>query len=178
MEDLKEGDKVRLKSLEDIKKIDEYCNGIKDEYIEIMQEKVYTIEFINDKYVKLLEDTKHFYFAISFLEKVPSTSFKLLPDNFSGTLKIEKGKVVEKIVKKEILDKTEKEYLWNIIKPFKEKVSYIEKDKGFYKNDAFIRIALRGESSICFPYFKKNEMYIGMKLERKYTVEELFGGND
>lgn len=82
------------------------------------------------------------------------------------------------IPKKQILDNVEKEYLWNIIKPFKDKVSYIEKNKGLYKDDAFIRIALKEGSSICFPYFKKNEMYIGMELYKRYTVKELFGGND
>ena len=47
--------------------------------------------------------------------------FKELPNDFTGTLEVEKGYIVEK----EILDDVEKEYLLNIIKPFRDKVEYI-----------------------------------------------------
>lgn len=69
-----------------------------------------------------------------------------------------------------ILDKKEKEYLSNIVKPFRDKVQYITKiycGKGEY-----IAIGLYG-GTIDFPYFKKGTMYKGMRVNRSYTLEEL-----
>lgn len=69
----------------------------------------------------------------------------------------------------EILDKKEKEYLSNIVKPFKDKVKYISK---LGAGDEYISILLDTEM-INFPYFKRNTMYKGMKNRKEYTLEEL-----
>lgn len=93
--------------------------------------------------------------------------FKELPNDFTGTLEVEKGYIVEK----EILDDVEKEYLLNIIKPFKDKVAYIRKHS-FLVGD-FISIAIDNDSNIQLPNFKKNTMYKGMESEKEYTLKEL-----
>lgn len=94
--------------------------------------------------------------------------FKDLPNNFTGTLEVKNGYIVEK----EILDDVEKEYLENIIKPFRNKVDNI--CKFFISNSKeYIHIYLKGESGISFPTFKKNAMYKGMKQNRAYSLEEL-----
>lgn len=93
--------------------------------------------------------------------------FKKLPNDFTGTLEVEKGYIVEK----EILDDVEREYLLNIIKPFKDKVENICKNSHLF--GAYIRIGIRGEADILFPYFKKNTMYKGMEVDKKYTLKEL-----
>lgn len=80
---------------------------------------------------------------------------------------------------KEILDEKEKEYLSNIIEPFKKRVIRIEKVKTLYDDSEFINIVLYSsiscnkEESIQLPYFKKGKMYKGMKRDKKYTLKEL-----
>lgn len=72
---------------------------------------------------------------------------------------------------KEILDEKEKEYLSAVIRPFKGRVDYIKKFDITSKE--FIRIYLKNDEDIDFPYFKKGTMYKGMKLDKKYTLKEL-----
>ena len=93
--------------------------------------------------------------------------FKELPNDYTGTLEVEKGYIVEK----EILDDVEKEYLLNIIKPFKDKVKYICKNRNL--TEEYIIIKIVEDSTIIFPDFKKNTMYKGMEVNKKYTLEEL-----
>lgn len=93
--------------------------------------------------------------------------FKKLPNDFTGTIEVENGYIVEK----EILDEEEKEYLSNVIKPFRDKVEYICKEP--YINKEFIKITIKNDSSLCFPYFMKETMYKGMEANKKYTLKEL-----
>lgn len=93
--------------------------------------------------------------------------FKELPNDFTGTLEVEKGY----IVKKEILDDVEKEYLLNIIKPFKDKVEYICKRVDL--RGEFIIIEIVKDATIIFPTFNKTTMYKGMEVNKKYTLKEL-----
>ena len=72
-----------------------------------------------------------------------------------------------------ILDDVEKEYLSNVIKPFRNRVFYIckvDEGKRFY-----MEITLdNGTDFIFLPYFKSSsKMYKNMKLNHKYTLEEL-----
>ena len=69
----------------------------------------------------------------------------------------------------EILDKTEKRYLSNVIKPFRDKVKAIEKVS--YSRE-FIKIYIKDEPTI-LPYFEKGTMYKGMKENKEYTLKEL-----
>lgn len=100
------------------------------------------------------------------LVKKNKTFFKKLPNDYTGTLEVENGYIVEK----EILDEEEKEYLSAVIKPFRDKIEYIEKH-GVDKE--YIDICIRNDSRITFPYFKSGTMYKGMELNKKYTLEEL-----
>ena len=68
-----------------------------------------------------------------------------------------------------VLDEKEKEYLSNIVKPFRDKVKYICK---LGAGDEYISISLDTET-IDFPYFKRNTMYKGMENRKNYTLEEL-----
>ena len=80
-----------------------------------------------------------------------------------------------KIIKKPILDETEKRYLRNVIKPFRNKIEYIAKytDEG----EEYISLIYRDLSDrkieIAFPSFKKGTMYKGMELDKEYSLEEL-----
>ena len=93
--------------------------------------------------------------------------FKKLPNNFTGTIEVENGYIVEK----EILDEEEKEYLSNVIKPFRDKIEYIVKK--IYENEEYIKIVIKNDSDLFFPYFKKGTIYKGMEEEKEYTLEEL-----
>ena len=74
-----------------------------------------------------------------------------------------------------ILDDVEKEYLSNIIKPFKKKVVYIVKSES--RGSYFIEIAIKNNGSVdyaCLPNFSHlTEMYVNMKPRKKYTLKEL-----
>ena len=93
--------------------------------------------------------------------------FKKLPNNFTGTIEVENGNKVEK----EILNDKEREYLSNVIKPFRDKVEYIVKE--ILENVEYIEIDMKNDGDLFFPNFKKGTMYKGMEANKKYTLEEL-----
>lgn len=79
-------------------------------------------------------------------------------------------------IPKPILDEKEKEYLSNVIKPFKDQIIAIAKRSANYGE--FIDIMIdEGEIGDCgniyLPYFKPGKMYNGMKVNREYTLEQL-----
>lgn len=77
--------------------------------------------------------------------------------------------------KKTILDDTEKRYLSNVIRPFRNNVKYITKSCNYYRDAEFIFIILKdsNDMNISFPYFKKGTMYKGMEIGEWYTLKEL-----
>lgn len=87
----------------------------------------------------------------------------------------------EKIISfcEEILDDKEKEYLSNIIRPFKKYVRAVSKIKiGSQEqiNILYYDYFDKGEdvySFILLPTFKKDTMYRGMESYKEYTLEEL-----
>lgn len=90
---------------------------------------------------------------------------------------------IEKI--QDILDEDEKEYLSNIIKPFKDRVKFIFKREGFILSECeyiIIDVLIPDDiaknekgftDAILLPMFKKNTMYKGMETYKKYTLKEL-----
>ena len=84
-----------------------------------------------------------------------------------------------------VLDEKEKEYLSAVIKPFRDRVCYIQKVKTTNLDNQFIFIRLKRyyceenehESTeyedIDLPYFKANTMYKNMKENKKYSLNEL-----
>lgn len=85
------------------------------------------------------------------------------------------------LYKESILDKTEKEYLLNIIKPFKNKITSIAKKKcSLLFNQSFIKINIKyfNDTDIWYgtinsPTFATVDMFQNMKADYEYTVEEL-----
>ena len=73
----------------------------------------------------------------------------------------------------EILDNEEKEYLGNIIKPFKNDVNYIAKESSGNNLDT-IAIDINDCPIIYLPPFEKTSlMYKNMKINTGYTLQEL-----
>lgn len=110
------------------------------------------------------------------LEKIEDKEhFKSLDNNFSGKLEIENGFVIKQEEKKEILDKAEKEYLENLLRPFKNEVETIRKFVHMYTPIAeYLTIEMKnGLDTFSLPDFKENTMYKGMKRDKHYTLKEL-----
>lgn len=85
-------------------------------------------------------------------------------------------------IEQPILDNVEKRYLEGMLRPFKDRVEFIEKceqhmsGKG-YKEYIIIAISSNIRYSnheyVIMPFFDKGTMYKGMESEKKYTLEEL-----
>lgn len=73
--------------------------------------------------------------------------------------------------KEEILEYTEKKYLSEVIRPFREEVTAIEKLEAPAGRE-YIVIILK-DDGMHFPCFKKDTRYKGLELEKIYTPEEL-----
>lgn len=82
----------------------------------------------------------------------------------------------------DILDEKEKQYLQNVIKPFRDRVKSIAK-QNYTNGYDYISISVSypindcfdcfGTDSLFLPVFKSGTMYRNMKLDKKYTLEEL-----
>lgn len=162
----KVGDKVKgLNDIYGYTNTNMYLGEVKkvgDGYIEILILRHKDISYVGTECYVLSPEGK-----FEIVKNKNGKFFKSLPNNFTGTLEVENGYIVEK----EILDDVEKEYLSAVIRPFKDKVKYIAK----YDDSRleFISIKLVGDSAMLFPYFKKGTMYKGMELEKQYTLKEL-----
>ena len=78
----------------------------------------------------------------------------------------------ETIYKREepILDDKEKEYLGNVIRPFKDEVNALVK-MSISKRE-YICIKLE-KDCVYLPYFTKDTMYKNMEVNKEYTLKEL-----
>lgn len=73
----------------------------------------------------------------------------------------------------DILTNEEKEYLSNVIKPFRDEIDCIFKHKNDMTFKSYISIKLKDKTYIHFPDLKDNKMYAKMELDYHYTLEEL-----
>lgn len=101
---------------------------------------------------KLIENT--------FVNSRGNTIYNRLFQLLIGELEIEKP----------ILDDVEKRYLEGVLRPFKDKVNFIEKQNN--NIGCYIVIDLE-EDTFYLPYFEKDTMYKGMELDKEYTLQEL-----
>jgi hypothetical protein len=73
----------------------------------------------------------------------------------------------------EILDNAEKRYLKGVIRPFRDKVKYIEKEEIRATKQEYIRIVFNRGAVTTLPAFPNGEMYKNMASHVHYTPEEL-----
>lgn len=71
-----------------------------------------------------------------------------------------------------LLTDKEKEYLSNVIKPFRDRVDYIIKKYDNLEKREYIYISL-GDNVLALPYFRCNEYYANMLINIRYSLEEL-----
>lgn len=88
-------------------------------------------------------------------------------------LKEQLKKIKEEEKNKPIIDETEKKYLKEVIRPFKDKVECIRKLMSLNKGKEYISIKIEYEPSVALPFFEVNTMYKGMEASKKYTLKEL-----
>lgn len=72
-----------------------------------------------------------------------------------------------------VLNKKEMMYLTGVMNPFIKHVEYVIK-KEIYQDYEYICIMLKGvEAPFNLPAFRKGKMYVGMKLGKQYSVDDL-----
>ena len=76
------------------------------------------------------------------------------------------------IVKKPVLDETEREHLSNIIKPFRDKLKSIIRLDWYYKSK-YNYIQIEYDRDLEQIILKSDTMYNNMKLGKEYSLEEL-----
>ena len=159
---LKVGDKVKLNMYAVAFRYGQACVSYKEigQITDITKDGDLIIDFPSFESWRGLED------ELILVSK--GKHFKSLPNDYTGTIEVKNGFVQEK----EILDEAEKRYLKAIIKPFKNKINHISKEK-CYDGNCYISIELGNYESINLPYFKKETMYNGMEDDKKYTLKEL-----
>lgn len=162
-----------------IKWIEKYCKKYKNNWIcndpvpdgIICEIKVIAPHLDTGEYINLIQDIKTrqvYIIGKKGITKTKEKYFKSLPDDYTGTIEVKNGYIVEK----EILDDVEKKYLTNVIKPFKNKVESISKQcDSISKN--YIRIIIKNDATIYLPSFRKNTMYRGMVEKKEYTLKGL-----
>jgi hypothetical protein len=75
---------------------------------------------------------------------------------------------------KDILNSREKEYLSNVIKPFRDSAINIKKFESYRdRQKEYITIYIKNDFAINLPNFEKNTMYKNMEINKAYTLEEL-----
>ena len=77
--------------------------------------------------------------------------------------------------KEPILDEAEKRYLSAVIRPWRDRVKTVRKQKVEYQlrnEKEYIQIKL-DDDFINLPVFDSGSMYIGMELDKRYSLEEL-----
>lgn len=150
-----------------------------------------TEEYFGDKELELVKgftkaDLKHGDKCtlkngqVIFFDKTSEYSFDSIDEQLRyfnddvSIVKIERPVKYETLFEREeeILDETEKRYLSGVIRPFKNKVICISKERDSDYDKEFIFIELKNEF-IPLPNFKINTMYKGMKEYKKYTLKEL-----
>lgn len=73
----------------------------------------------------------------------------------------------------ELLTKEEKEYLENLLRPFKEVVDFIKKVNSIKSPLQRIYIKLCNGEIINLPYFNVNEYYKNLEVYKQYTIKDL-----
>ena len=149
---------------------------------EMFESKEYTYEDLKKSPIGTkitLEKMQDKQLVKTALNRIENDDYRFFIRNFEGLNTGNYGKII-KIeeptyqtvyeAKIEILDEVEKRYLRGVIRPFRDKVTYIEKANAY--DCSFIRIATN-EEDIVLPHFKADAMYKGMKTNKAYTLEEL-----
>lgn len=171
----KVGDVVKVRS--DLN-VGEYYGGLyfNMNMFDFKEKIVHIVEVFDEGYCYIFEDNQEWSWNDEMFE--PATEedvkkyFEEYVKGFNGyDIKVEVKK------KEPILDEKEKEYLSAVVRPFRDRVNYIQKTDCI-NNTSYIIISVthierKDSDIICLPFFKINTMYKGMENEKCYILEEL-----
>ena len=73
----------------------------------------------------------------------------------------------------QILDEEEKKYLSAVIKPFRDRITYIFKEQTLGETKERIIIKYDNDNRMALPFFEKGKKYIGMEIDNEYALKEL-----
>lgn len=115
---------------------------------------------------------------VIFFDKTSNYSFSNIDEQLKyfnddvSIVKVERPTKYETVFEREqeILDATEKRYLSEVIRPFKDEVEYIR--KWTYSTGVKEIQIVTSKTITILPEFT-NDMYKGMEKDRKYTLKEL-----
>lgn len=163
------------------------------EYFELIERKEFTKSDLKDedivtlrnrvKYRKSGNTIQTAYAIISLENFTENLKDSTNSNEDTDIIKVERPTRYETVYerveedKKEILDKTEREYLKAVIKPFKNKIKSICKVQITLDNKEHLVIYLQNNDNMRFPTFEKGAMYKKMEPNEEYTLKEL-GLND
>lgn len=128
-------------------------------------EEAFNIKGFTNKYQLSKDGLMHW--SATRKEWIPSCN--LLDEILTGKLEIIK-------LPGQTLTEKEKDYLSNVIKPFRDRIVWIKKVSSPTLNHEYIKICYQDNNYtnvFNFPDFKVGTMYKGMELKKEYTLEEL-----
>ena len=67
----------------------------------------------------------------------------------------------------------EQEYRENLLRPVNDRVVYVEKLNTYNQKQQYLFIHLDNNDDFALPFFRKNTMYKGMDINKKYSLKEL-----
>ena len=127
-----------------------------------------------DEEFKLSGANDKYKLTIDGVMQYPTWLERWIPANlpwavFTGKLEIIK-------LPKQNLNEKEKEYLSNVIKPFRDRVNYIFKTENslgeYIAINSRVYTGWRLDVTL-LPEFEKGSMYKGMEINKRYNLEEL-----
>lgn len=165
---------------------EEYSVKNSDKFFKLIEEHFTKSDLKNGDIVTYRSGDKRTVVAGNLINSSGYISKKLnqytneLKDTVAGKnldiIKVERPTKYETVFesKEEILDKTEKEYLANVIRPFRHEIKTIEKTTQIGDSSlCYLNILLKNNDMANLPDFKKNSMYEGMEVNKEYTLKEL-----
>ena len=87
--------------------------------------------------------------------------------------KDEEPTLISDIYNPQVLDNAEREYLKTVLKPFHDRVKYVEKVHDYPTDSMEYLFIQLHDGKLEFPDFDSGEMYCGMELNKRYTLDEL-----
>lgn len=87
--------------------------------------------------------------------------------------KDEEPTLISDIYNPQVLDNAEREYLKTVLKPFHDRVKYVEKIYDYHIDSMEYLFIKLHDGKLEFPDFDSGEMYCGMELNKRYTLDEL-----
>ena len=127
-----------------------------------------------DEEFKLSGTNDKYKLTIDGVMQYPTWLERWIPANLPWAVLTGKLEIIK--LPRQILNEKEKEYLSNVIKPFRDRVNYIIKTENSLGEYITIHSRLytgwRSDVTL-LPEFEKGSMYKGMEINKRYNLEEL-----